>query len=640
MRRIYDHLHRNGPGYLVAVLATCMIALLRSLLSYALGESAPLLLFVGAVVAAAYVGGLPAGLLATVLSSLTGAYLFIHPHSGIVPERYSDQLQLLLFAGVGATISWLYELLLRARRRLNNQSDAQRQARDEAEQWRERYEAAIQASGSILYDSHVPSGQVVFGGDCLDILGYSPEELNGDITKWMARIESEDIPHFEAAMDRIRASGVAEQVEYRMRRKDGAVVWMRDEGQSLTRRGNTLRIIGFVKDVTEQRQTQDELRHAAWQLTEADRRKDEFLATLAHELRNPLAAIRTGLEVLLLAKHDRVIQDQTQCTLQRQTQQLITLVDDLLDVSRIAQGKLSLRKVRVRLADIVQSAVEASRPLIEEAGHQLTVALPDAPIDLLADPNRLAQVVSNLLNNAAKYTPRGGFIWLAVERQGDQALISVRDTGAGIPAAMQERIFDMFAQIDRPLEYGHTGLGIGLKLVKSLVELHEGTVEVRSAGSNHGSEFRVLLPAESSVHELVAQAAPRAEYIQDHPRTRVLVVDDNRAAADMLSLAIRLLDYETCTANDGREALRVAEQFRPQAILMDLGLPELSGYEAAQAIRRQPWGRDVTLIALTGWGHEEVKQRAAAAGFDFHLVKPAEPAEIQQLLSGVHAPSL
>jgi signal transduction histidine kinase len=372
-------------------------------------------------------------------------------------------------------------------------------------------------------------------------------------------------------------------------------------------------------------------RQAAETLREVDRRKDEFLATLAHELRNPLAPIRTGIEMLDAVKHDPAAVERVRGVLERQTRQLITIVDDLLDVSRITRGKLELRRCRVRLADVVQSAVEAARPLIDHAGHDLTLSLPPGEVSLHADPHRLAQVLSNLLNNAAKYTPDGGQLILSAVNEGDQVAITVTDTGVGIPADRLDGIFEMFAQIDRPLERGYSGLGIGLTLVRWLVELHGGRVAVHSDGPDRGSTFTVWMPV---LEAEAGDESPAPAARRPAARRRVLVVDDNRDGADMLSAIVELLGNEVRTAADGVEAVEAAAEFLPDVVLMDLGMPRMNGYEAARHIRAQDWGRDMTLIALTGWGQEADKQRTREAGFDHHLVKPADPAQLEALLDG------
>lgn len=373
------------------------------------------------------------------------------------------------------------------------------------------------------------------------------------------------------------------------------------------------------------------LRRAEEAVREADRRKDEFLAMLAHELRNPLAPIRTGLELMKMVKDDPQTMEETRAIMERQTKQLVALVDDLLDVSRITRGKLELRKCRVKLSDVVQSAVEAAQPFIEDGGHELSVIVPDRPLYLNADPHRLAQVLSNLLNNSAKYTREGGDIVLSADRRGSDVVVSVKDSGVGIPADMRERIFEMFTQIDRSMEKTHSGLGIGLTLAKSIVEMHGGTIEVHSDGANRGTTFRVILPL---LLEIPAVESPVDPVEMPTPKERrVLIVDDNQAAASLLSSVVKMLGNEVRTAGDGEEAIAMADDFRPDVILMDLGMPKLNGYDAARHIRQQPWGRKMLLVALTGWGQDGDKQRTKEAGFDHHLVKPADPAELQNLLA-------
>lgn len=367
----------------------------------------------------------------------------------------------------------------------------------------------------------------------------------------------------------------------------------------------------------------------------ADRRKDEFLATLAHELRNPLAPIRTGLEVMKLSHDDPETIEEIRETMERQTQQLITLVDDLLDVSRITRGKFELRKSTVALADVLKSAIEASTPYINEAGHEFTVTIPDSEIYLEADPNRLTQVVSNLLNNAAKYTPDQGKITLDVEVLDDSIVISVADTGIGIPADMQENIFEMFTQIDHLENKAYAGLGIGLTLVKSLVDMHAGKVKVDSEGPNQGSTFRVILPKPGVSHQ--ADSASGTQ-LAAKAGLRVLIVDDNQAAARLLKIAVSNLGNDVQCAEDGLRAVEVAKAFRPQVILMDLGMPRMDGLEAAQQIRQNSWGKEMILVATTGWGQESDRHRSNKAGFDYHLVKPVASAELEKLFQKFACP--
>jgi PAS domain S-box-containing protein len=383
------------------------------------------------------------------------------------------------------------------------------------------------------------------------------------------------------------------------------------------------RVIGaskIARDITERRAMEDSLR-------EADRRKDEFLALLAHELRNPLAPIRNGLQVVRLtgnpASRDRALE-----MMDRQLTHMVRLVDDLLDVSRITRNKMQLRPEPVRLDEVVASAVETARPLIDAGGHELAVGLPPEPVVLEADPIRLAQVFANLLTNSAKYTPRGGRISLAARSGGGELVVTVRDNGIGIPAHALPRIFDMFSQVDRSVERNAGGLGIGLALVKGLTEMHGGTVTAESAGPEMGSTFTVRLPLPGR-----APPAPPAGAAPPASPLRVLVVDDNRDGADSMAEMLRLMGHEAHTAHDGLEGVEAAERLRPDLVLMDMGMPRLYGLDATRLIRRKPWGGGVTVVALTGWGQEGDRERSREAGCDAHLVKPVGLPELEKLLS-------
>jgi CheY-like chemotaxis protein len=362
-------------------------------------------------------------------------------------------------------------------------------------------------------------------------------------------------------------------------------------------------------------------------LHDADRRKDDFLATLAHELRIPLAPIRTGIEVLRLrgtqARGDTVLP-----MMERQVQHLTRLLDDLLDVSRITRGKFALQIGRMDLTQAVQAAVDANRALLERMGHELKVSLPADPVWLDADPVRLAQIFSNLLNNAAKYTPPGGRISLSVAQSGEEAEVRIADNGIGIPIAYRESIFDMFTQIESHAAQADGGLGIGLALVKGLVTLHGGTIEAQSAGTGCGSEFIVRLP--SRVRQWPALAPNGVE--RRRAKLRILVVDDNQDAASSLAMYLEQIGHEVSVAFDGESAVRLAEESRPQAILLDLGMPGMDGYEVCRRIRRPNWGKQIRMIAITGWGQEEHRRQSSAAGFDAHFVKPVSTETLVGLL--------
>lgn len=453
--------------------------------------------------------------------------------------------------------------------------------------------------------------------------GLTLDDVGG--MRWSSRVHPDDLEPYLAAYNDAFERHVPFEGQCRFLAASGEYRWVKSKASPrFTESGAFLGFVGCSVDITDIKQSEQSLR-------QADRRKDEFLAVLAHELRNPLAPIRTGLELLRqLGLNDGPLEEIC-ATMDRQTRQMVRLIDDLLDVSRITRGTMELRKHVCTLASIVESAVEAVQPIIDEAGHQLHVELPPERVVLFADSTRLAQVLSNLLNNAAKYMPPGGQIWLQAQRQEGSLRITVRDTGIGIPPDMLDSIFEMFTQVDRTLERSHSGLGIGLTLVKRLVEMHGGTVSAHSDGRGHGSEFCVTLPL--TEEEPVDPASQVSQQPQQVDRYRILVADDNVDAARMLALILSGQGHEVRTAADGLAALAVAAEFQPQVALLDIGMPKLNGYETAQRIRQQPWGRDMVLIAVTGWGQQEDKRLSREAGFDHHLVKPIDMETLQRLLS-------
>jgi PAS domain S-box-containing protein len=393
------------------------------------------------------------------------------------------------------------------------------------------------------------------------------------------------------------------------------------------------RVAVVFNDITERRRSEEALRQMAADLEEANRIKTEFLATLAHELRNPLAPLRSGLQFIRRAPGDPAAVARIHDIMERQLGQLVHLVDDLLDVARITRGQIALKRERIDLAAVLGAAVESSMPLIESARHHLDLRLPPEPLTVDADPTRLTQVVANLLNNAARYTPRGGSIVLAAERDGDDAVIAVSDNGIGIDPARLDDVFKMFTQIGDGRRHAAGGLGIGLSLVRSLVELHGGSVTASSAGANAGSVFTVRLPLAAAAGPAALPAAGESGQGQPRAAKRVMVVDDNRDAAETLAALLGQLGHEVLVANDGHQALRMMAGYAPQLVFLDLGMPGLSGYEVAEAIRRDPRHAGVRLVALTGWGGEADRERTARAGFDHHLTKPATADAIEEVLS-------
>jgi PAS domain S-box-containing protein len=464
-----------------------------------------------------------------------------------------------------------------------------------------------------------------------EFTGQPVTELTG--WNWMQIVHPDDVTESISSWRRAVAFGDEFHMEQRLRRWDGEFRWHVSRAVALhDDRGGILMWVGTSTDIHEQRETATRLRRLAADLSEADRRKTEFLALLAHELRNPLAPLSNALQLVQRADDTNETVKSASRMMERQLNQLIRLVDDLMDVSRISSGKIELRREPVELADLVRQAIETCAASMDEAGLELSVKLPDQSISLYADPVRLLQILCNLLNNAIKYTEPGGRISLTVEHDDETVTVSVKDNGVGIPHEMLRNIFDMFTQVDRTLDRAQGGLGIGLTLVRTLVELHGGTVQVQSEGPGRGSEFVVRLPLTA---DIAVAPAPERELAADSPSIarRVLVVDDNQDAVQSLSLLLQFSGHESAIAMDGVEAVAMAESFRPEIILLDIGLPRLNGYEAARRIREQPWGKDMVLVALTGWGQDEDRKLSNEAGFDRHLVKPVDHDALLRLLA-------
>ena len=424
--------------------------------------------------------------------------------------------------------------------------------------------------------------------------------------------------------------------DYLVKGKIDAAVLERSIRYALQQKRHADELERKVADRTAELERANAALHAGEEaLKDADRRKDEFLATLAHELRNPLAPVRNAVEILRMKGPDIPELHWARDIIDRQTQAMARLIDDLMDISRINLGKLKLKREQVELANIVQGAIETSRPLIENMGHELTMTLPPGLVIVDADRTRLAQVFLNLLNNAAKYTERGGRIDLRAELQGSDVVVSVTDSGIGIPADKLPTIFEMFSQVEGALSRSQGGLGIGLCLVKRLVEMHGGSVEAQSGGPGQGSEFVVRLPI------VVEQTYPRqasddGDKAQPTSDLRILVVDDSRDAAESLAMLLKMMGNNIHTAHDGEEAVTAAREFQPNVVLCDIGLPKLNGYEACRQMKAQAWDKNMILIAVTGWGQDDDRRKSEAAGFDHHMVKPVDPQALMKLLAGLN----
>jgi len=467
------------------------------------------------------------------------------------------------------------------------------------------------------------------------LFGYSASQAIGKHISLV--IPPERIHEEDEIVARLRAGQRIDHLETERVRADGGRVLVsltispiRDDA------GNVIGASKIARDITHEKRLERELRQLANDLAAADRRKNEFLATLSHELRGPLAPLANSLEITKRAK-DASALDRAHKTMERQLAQLVRLVDDLLDLSRITYDRLELRRAPADLAQIVDQAAETIRPSTESLGQELRVALPEAPLWVDVDPARIAQVLGNLLNNASKYTDPGGRISIAARREGDDAVVVVADSGAGIPPDSLDSVFEIFARLDHSQQRDPGGLGIGLSLVKRLVELHGGTVEARSAGLGKGSEFVVRLPATLAAPTLVGDADAGTKAVAR--RLRILIVDDNVDSAESLATLLGMEGHETRTANDGLAAIEAAESLQPDVMLLDIGLPRLDGYDVCRRIRGLAWGKHVTIVAVTGWGHGDDREKSRAAGFDGHLVKPVRYDALTELLASIGSPS-
>ena len=505
----------------------------------------------------------------------------------------------------------------------------QKQAEHALRESEERFRLLAQNIDQVFWFVELEPERVIYVSPAFEQLwGLSPDALYENPRLWMEMIHPEDRSNVQQAFENwIAGQEGTYDIEYRILRHDGEVRWVNVRGIVLGfKDGRPCKLSGIVTDISKRKWAEAELR-------EADRRKDEFIATLAHELRNPLAPIRNVVSLLQLQRSLDPNVRRARDVISRQIDHLTRLIDDLLDVSRITSDKLELRKERVNLAEVVNLAVESSHPLIDQHHHKLSILLPGEPIYLNADKIRLAQVIMNLLSNAAKYTPEGGRITLSAEHNGEEVAVRVTDNGVGIASDQLSQIFDMFYQANRSYEQLHGGLGIGLTLTRRLVEMHGGQVEAHSAGIDQGSEFVVRLPIFGEQPR--PQKEPASAETTRAAVRRILVIDDFGENAETLAELLRFDGNDVEIANDGLKAVEIAEKFRPAVVLLDIGMPKLNGYEAARKIREQPWGKNMVLIAVTGWGGENDRNRSREAGFNAHLLKPVNYPELAKLIANL-----
>jgi PAS domain S-box-containing protein len=489
----------------------------------------------------------------------------------------------------------------------------------------ERLRLATQAGKVGIWEWDSVTGRVSWTESLYAMFGIAPSAFGGTFNTFIELVHPDDRDRVRQSLQKCLNERVGCEVEFRAFKSGGHELWLYTSAVTVEQEQPARHMIGAALDITDRRQAEEDLR-------EADRRKDEFLATLAHELRNPLAPIWTAAQVLKLKGAADPDLRWSGDVIDRQMRHMVRLLEDLLDVSRISQNKLDLRNEPILLASVLETAVETSRPIIDSAHHELSVVLPEHPVLLHGDPVRLAQVFSNLRNNAAKYMQAGGRILLRAAATGSSVSVSVRDQGSGIAADQLPHLFEIFAQMNPPEKHSQGGLGIGLWLARAVVRLHGGTIDAHSEGRGRGSEFVVTLPV--ALEEPVAAHVGEPRRRDEHPESirRLLIVDDLKDSADSLAALMRIKGHEVHTAYDGETAVALAAQVHPDVMLLDIGLPKLSGYDVCRMVRALPGGNDIFMVAVTGWGQPDDRRRTEEAGFDWHVVKPVDGATLADLL--------
>lgn len=522
--------------------------------------------------------------------------------------------------------------LVKARKSVEQSLTYLSKAQNELKENQNFLSVAIRSARMGMWTHNMVSNQIQFSKELQDLTGLTHSGLWQHPSHFYQLIHPEDVSAFRAAVhESINKHGEYE-VEFRLQHASKQWILMEGRGHAIySDAGQCLNVFGIFIDISERKKAEQALASANAQLAMTDRKKDEFLATLGHELRNPLAPIRNVLELMQRNSQQHPELNWYHDILNRHVSQVTHIVDDLLEVTRISQGRLELKKQIVDISETAQTAIESTRLFIEESQHTFEVALPDQPLMLDADPTRLTQIMVNLLTNAAKYTPPGGHITLRVYAVQDQAVICVKDTGIGIPSEKLSTIFNMFSQLTPALERAQGGLGIGLALVHGLVEMHEGVIEVRSPGVDQGSEFEVRLPRTLSHSLGETETEPSRPHAETAPK-RILIVDDNVDAAESLGFLLEFDGHSIECANCGEEAIKIADSFRPEIVLSDIGLPDINGYEVAKRLRSNDWATDVFMVAITGWGQKKDKLLAQEAGFNHHFTKPVDFSELKAVL--------
>lgn len=521
---------------------------------------------------------------------------------------------------------------------LSNEISRRRRIEEALDAQRAWLRVTLESIGDAVMAVDVEGNVTFMNPSASALTGYAVEDVLGEPVERVFQIINEDTrAEVESPVARVLREGVVVGLANHtiLVRQDGTELAIDDSAAPIRAAdGEMLGVVLVFHDVTERRQLEKKLREHRDSLAQGDRRKDEFLAMLAHELRNPLAPLLSGSQVLRASSTADSTTRRVADIMERQIRHLARLIDDLLDVSRITRGSIELRQSAVSLRPILEQAVEMTAPLVTKREHELTLDLPPASLEVHADPTRLAQVFANLLSNAAKFTEPRGHLNLAVEVSGNEAVVRVRDDGVGIVAEMLPKVFEMFSQADKSLERTEGGLGLGLTVAQVLVEMHGGSIEARSDGLGMGSEFVVRLPLLFGETSLDLHSAAKHEEREALVPRRVLVVDDNRDAAESLAMLLGAWNHEVRTVHSGPEALDLSASFRPDVILLDIGLPGMDGYEVARRLRQRPNAKMTLLVALTGYGRAEDRRQSHEAGFDEHLVKPVSVDALEKILGG------
>ncbi len=523
--------------------------------------------------------------------------------------------------------------LINAHKSVEESLDSLNDIQKELQESRDLLSIAMRSARMGVWSHNLISNEVWWSPELAQLAGSDEDDFGNTLDALYQLIHNDDQTLFKTELQNAVETKSDYNVQFRLQHKSGNWLTMEGRGRATySPTGAPLSIFGVFSDISERKAAEEKLRELNLQLSITDRRKDEFLATLAHELRNPLAPMRNVLEIMRLKEASDPFMRWAREMIERHVSQMTHLVDDLMEAARISQGRLELRKQQIDLVDIMQSAIEASQVLMQGFTQNFTVNKPPNPIYIDADSTRVIQIISNLLTNAAKYTPEGGNIFFSAFQDGDEAVLSVVDSGIGIPQDQLSNVFNMFSQLKPALERSQGGLGIGLALVRGLVELHGGSVVARSEGEGKGSEFIVRLPLST---QSIQKKSTAEKWVNSTNSKRILVVDDNADAAESLALLLELTGHITRIAADGATGVALAEEFRPEVILLDIGLPDINGYEVAQRIRQQAWGRKIVLIAATGWGQEKDKETAKNSGLDHHLTKPIDFQNLYSLLENI-----